>query len=260
MVAIHSLQSKYYHWPVEDECNAFVQQIQQKFLFPNCIGLIDGTLNPFTYEPQMEDVADYSRCKYGYSLSTLVVCDDMHCIMYCVAGWPGSAHDNRVFCNSHMYQNSTNFFTHWKYLLGDSAYECCPFIVSAYKKPQGSSIPCEQEMFNMALSKAWVESEHMIGMWKGRFPWLHSILMIMKQFTQKHDLPSVLEVINACVILHNFLIEQNEEILDNWMNDEASDINDAMSDMDELNLPLGAVEPNNQRHKQPNLYINENYI
>ena len=44
------------------------------------------------------------------------------------------------------------------------------------------------------------------------------------------------------------------------MNDEASDVSDAMSDMDELNLPLGAVEPNDQRHKQLNLYINENYI
>ena len=102
-------------------------------------------------------------------------------------------------------------------------------------------------MFNMALSKPQVESEHVIGMWKGRFPWLHSILMIMKQSTQKQDLSSILEVIDACVILHNFLIEGNEEIPDNLMNDEASDIGYAMRDMDELNLPLGAAEPNNKR-------------
>ena len=98
---------------------------------------------------------------------------------------------------------------------------------------QTSLSPHEQEMFNMALSKTWVESEHAICMWKRRFPWLHSILMIMKQSTQKQDLSSILEVINACLILHNFLIKQNEEILDNWMNDEASDVSDAMSDMDE---------------------------
>ena len=139
-------------------------------MFPNFIGLIDGTLNPFTYEPQTEDAVDYSRHKYSYSLSTLVVCNNMHHIMYYVAGWPGSAHDNRVFHNSHMYQRPTNYFTYWQYLLGDSAYECHPFIVSAYKKPQGSAIPCVQEMFNTALSKPWVESEHAIGMWKGRFP------------------------------------------------------------------------------------------
>ena len=115
-------------------------------------------------------------------------------------------------------------------------------------------------MSNTALSKPWVESEHVIGMWKERIPWLHSIPMIMKQSTQKHDISSILEVVDACVILHNFLIEQNEEILDEWMNDEASDVSDAMSDMDELNQPLGAAEPNNQRCKQLNLYINENFI
>ena len=91
-------------------------------------------------------------------------------------------------------------------------------------------------------------------------PGLQSILTIMKQSTQKQDLSSILEVIDACVILHNFLIEQNEEIPDNWMNHEASDISDAISDMDELNLPLGAVEPNDQRCKQLNIYINEDYI
>ena len=97
------VHNKYYKWPDKHECKANAQQIQQKFLFLNCVALIDGSLNPFTYERQTEDVADYSRCKYGYSLSTLVVCDDTHHITYYVAGWPGSAHDNRVFCNSQMF-------------------------------------------------------------------------------------------------------------------------------------------------------------
>ena len=44
------------------------------------------------------------------------------------------------------------------------------------------------------------------------------------------------------------------------MNDEAPDVSDAMSDTDELNQPLGTAEPNNQRCKQLNLYIDENYI
>ena len=88
VVAIHSLQSKYHHWPDKDEHNAIAQWIQQKFTFPNCVGLIDGTLNPFTYKPQMEDAVDYSRCKYGYLLSTLVVCDDMlHHVLCCWLAW-----------------------------------------------------------------------------------------------------------------------------------------------------------------------------
>ena len=62
-------------------------------------------------------------------------------------------------------------------------------------------------MFNMALSKPHVESEHAIGIWKGRFLWLHSIPMIMKQSTQKEDLSHILEVFDICVILHTLLIE-----------------------------------------------------
>ena len=129
-----------------------------------------------------------------------------------------------------------------------------------YKKPQGSSIPQEQEMFNTALSKPHIESEHAIGIWKGRFPWLCSIPMIMKQSMQKEGLSHILEVIDTCVILHNFLIEQNEGIPSDWMDDEASDIDDALSDMDELIQPIGKAEPNDQRSEQVNLYINENYV
>ena len=94
VIAIHSVHNKYNRWPDEDKQKAIAQQIQQKFLSLNCVGLIDGTLNPFTYEPQMEDAADYSGHKYGYSLSTLIVCDDMCHIPYYAAGWPGSVHDN----------------------------------------------------------------------------------------------------------------------------------------------------------------------
>ena len=44
------------------------------------------------------------------------------------------------------------------------------------------------------------------------------------------------------------------------MDDEASDIGNAMSNMDELIQPLGKAEPNDQRYKQLNLYINGNDI
>ena len=130
-----------------------------------------------------------------------------------------------------------------------------PFYCYCIQETTGSSIPYEQEMFNRALSKPWVESEHVIGIWKGRFPWLHSIPMIMKYSTQKEDLCHVLEVIDTCVILHNFLIEQKEEISNEWMDHAASDVGNAISDTDKLNQLLGAAEPNDQRCKQLNLYI-----
>ena len=44
------------------------------------------------------------------------------------------------------------------------------------------------------------------------------------------------------------------------MDDEASDVPKAISDIDELNHPLGEAEPNDQRHKQLKLYVNEKCI
>ena len=44
------------------------------------------------------------------------------------------------------------------------------------------------------------------------------------------------------------------------MDDEESDVDDTISDTDELNQPIGEAEPNHRRHKQLNLYINENYV
>ena len=92
------------------EGNFTVDPTEVSFL--NCVGLINGTLDEFTYEPQTEDVVDYSGCKYGHSLSALVVCDDMHHITYYVTGWPGSAHDNQVFCNSKTFHDPNKFFTY----------------------------------------------------------------------------------------------------------------------------------------------------
>ena len=114
-------------------------------------------------------------------------------------------------------------------------------------------------MFNTALSKLHIELEHETGIWRGRLPWLCHIPMIMKQPTQNKDLSHILEVIDTCVILCNFLIEQNDGIPNDWMNDEASDIEDALSDMDELNQPIGEADPNDKRHKQLNIYIKEGY-
>ena len=73
-------------------------------------------------------------------------------------------------------------------------------------------------MFNTALLKPNIESEHAIGMWKGRFPWLHRIPMIMKQSTEKEDLSHILEVIDTCVVLHNFLIDERRRFpMNGWM-------------------------------------------
>ena len=42
---------------------------------------------------------------------------------------------------------------------------------------QGQAIDHDEQIFNNTLTSPHVSSEHTIVMWKGRFPWWHSIHM-----------------------------------------------------------------------------------
>ena len=89
-----------------------------------------------------------------------------------MAGFPGSAHDNRIFKATRMATNPAQFFAPREYCIGDSAFENHWFMVSAFKKPKGVPIPKEYEKFNEKLARLQIISEHCIGILKGRFPWL----------------------------------------------------------------------------------------
>jgi hypothetical protein len=52
------------------------KKYEKSFHFPNCIGLMDGTLLPMALEPSSEDAADYHGRKFPYSLTVLVINDD----------------------------------------------------------------------------------------------------------------------------------------------------------------------------------------
>jgi DDE superfamily endonuclease len=111
----------------------------------------------------------------------MIICDDQQLIRYYYSGWPGSVHDNRIFKNTTIFTNPDNFFDKRQYILGDSAFENHSFMVSSYRSPQGQPITWEKEVFNHAMSKPRVISEHTIGILKGRFQWLRLVRMVVKQ-------------------------------------------------------------------------------
>lgn len=108
--AIRSLKKETVFWPSEEERKEIAARIMRDFDWPNCIGLIDGTLFPLAFAPQTMDAPDYSGRKYGYSLTCLIVCDDQRLIRYYLAGWPSSAHDERVFRKTKLFRNPLRFF------------------------------------------------------------------------------------------------------------------------------------------------------
>ena len=74
--AINSLSSKYILWPDKEERRKISDEINKFYRLPNCVFVVDGTLFPLAFEPETEDAPDYSGRKYGYSLNTLIFCDN----------------------------------------------------------------------------------------------------------------------------------------------------------------------------------------
>ena len=259
--ALLNLKDSVITWPNKEERTMIAGRFFEDYKWPNCVGVIDGTLFPLAFRPQSKDAPDYSGRKFAYSISSLIICDDQRCIRYVNAGWPGTAHDNRILRNSKVYQHASSFFSDKEYMLGDSAFENTWFLVSAFKKPRNSTLPHDQELFNDALKTPRVLSEHTIGILKGRFPWLRSIRNLVTD--NPKDMKKILNYIMAACILHNLLLDCL--IPDEWIDrDDITDIDDpdcgCLDDNDELNLAVPEGAAGDHRRQQLLPYIREHHF
>jgi hypothetical protein len=199
VVALNSLRSKYITWPDENERKTMAKMIEKKFFLPNVVSLMDGTLRPLGIAPSCGDAADYHGRKCAYSLTVNVINDDHRRIRAYLAGFPGSAHDNRVWKHMKQHQRSNQFL----YLLCDTAYKPDSFCVPAYECQTGYVQPKD------GLARFRVITEHTMGLWKGRFPWLRNIRM--KITHEPKSLNSILRYIDATAVLHNMLIKFGDD-------------------------------------------------
>jgi DDE superfamily endonuclease len=131
-----------------------VEQYNINTIFHIVLELLTGSLFPLAFKPQTEDAPDYSGRKFGYSIvTTMIICDHKRRIRHDLAGYPGSAHDNRVFKATQLALKPNDHFDPYQYLFGESAFENQWFMVSAFKKPRDESIPRAQENFNEKLAR-----------------------------------------------------------------------------------------------------------
>jgi hypothetical protein len=266
--AICSLKDQAVTWPDEDERKRIAKRFFDKFGFPNCVGIADGTLFPFAFRPETEDAPDYKGRKLGYTLTCMVICDDERFIRYYLTGWPGSVHDNRIFRLTKLSKMPGLYFSFKEYLLGDSAFENQWFMVSAFKNLPGvrGGLTREKETFNTALGRARVISEHCIGLLKGRFPWLRHMRRVIKRLTPRQSMRQILRLIDCCVILHNLLLARgDDEMPDNWDddNDDSSAVDSPTNRLptdDTLNLPIPGWASADERRSQLCDYVNETFI
>ena len=256
--AIRSLRDEVVTWPDEDERKQISQRMKDKYDFPGCVCMGDGTLFPLVFAPSTDDAPDYSGRKYGYSLTCFIISDDKRRIRQYLAGWPGSVHDNRVFGKMKANTSPESHFSSCEYMLSDSALENCDYVVAAFKKPPLKCLPRENERFNTKLAVARIIAEHTIGLLKGRFPWLKRIRNRITR--DKKSMRFVLQLIDCCVILHNLLLPgADEENLPNWFDEEElSDVDDdsrAPTLADRLYRPIAPGCRKDERRRRLQTYL-----
>ena len=238
--AIRSLGPDAISWPDETEREEIAKRIMAEYGWLQCIAVANGTLFPLTYAPQSKDAPDYHGWKHMYSLSVMIVNDDQRKIWAYLSGHPGSCHDSRVYGAMPLATDPESFFSGQKYfLLGDSAFTNCASVVTSFKVPRGHALTPEQEAFN---TKVWnVTSEHTIGMLKACFPFLCSIPMKITD-DPKSVHRCILCVIDCCIILHNLLIDIDDDVPEEW---GKSDVNDG-------DIATAVGEPNFSYPHSPN--------
>ena len=200
IVALLSLQIDVVRWPIDSEKDIIKSSIEDSHGFLNVIGIMDGTHIILSSKPSYQGEQYFNR-KSQYSISCLLVNDQNCKITHVHAGFPGLAHDSRVFVNSQIWQKHNNFFR-GEYLLVDIGYPLTSITLPPYKQPAASRL--ENQLFNKHLSSIRVRSEYTIGQLKGRFQSLHGIPTIIPG---KNTHTLVVLWIQTCVVLHNLLLE-----------------------------------------------------
>ena len=122
----------------------------------------------------------------------------------CFVGFPGSAHDARVFKNSGIYKeiiaNDEMFLSDSYHLLGDSAYPLHKWILVPYKDT--GSLDQSQIRYNHKHSQTRIIVECAFALLKGRFRRLRKVI-------SKTD--NIAELIMASCVLHNICLQNFDD-------------------------------------------------
>lgn len=256
VTAIKSLEPEIVSWPNEEERNEMKVRLAATG-FRHCVGIADGTLIPLTRKPKVFHECYFCR-KNFYAINVLLVCDDRARVLYYLAGWPGSTHDNRVFKSSNLFKDRDSFFSPLEYIIGDSAYSNSSIMVPAFKKTRNEvNLSRNKELFNFHLAKLRIKSEHCIGLLKGRFQCLKGMNTYI---SGEDDVKFIVDCFGACCVLHNLLLSYNDEIPQEWYEDLADEINSDIADQIENATTVAPIDSNdgNRRSAVFNSFV-ENF-
>lgn len=197
-------------------------------------GVIDGCLILIRTPPARYKTAFNTRkCFYGVILLAIVDADKRFIMTR--SGVRGSMADSRAFKESAWYERQTGsspvLCPHY-ILLADGGFALETWLLKPY--PENQLTKERRRMFNRFLCSPRAVVENAFGVLKGRWRVLHSGIS-----TETELVPHVIE---ACVRLHNFFLDQGdgwEDTMDSREDDDGSTAADAIEGDDyELALQM----------------------
>ncbi|XP_017492641.1 PREDICTED: putative nuclease HARBI1 [Rhagoletis zephyria] len=205
------LQVVYLSPPNVSELKAIANKFYVKTGMPNYLGAIDG--KHIRIVSPRNSGSLYYNYKKTFSIVLMAACDANYVFTYVDVGALGSQSDGGVLsrsafgrkllngtlevpCDTNLPGTSTNFPY---YYVGDSAF---PLKQNLMRPFPGRNLPQDKDKFNMMLSKARVHIENAFGILANRWRVLHTIIHACPKNADK--------IVLATVVLHNFLMLQND--------------------------------------------------
>jgi hypothetical protein len=225
--ALLSLEGKFIKWPSSRRRREISSQILEEYGIPNVVGIIDGTHIHFSQRPAIDGEVYWTR-KSRYSINAQIVCDNDKRIIYYQVGWPGSVIDQTAFEQTNLFKYPNMFLNVTEFLLGDSGYSSSEKMLTPYRNPL-AQVPVNSA-FNFHFSRCRVKIEHVMGLLKARWS---SLRGIRTQIKVKEDLAYVNQMVKVIFILHNIMINLNDE----WVVEDDMDLFAANAEL--ANIPAG---------------------
>lgn len=218
-------------------------------VFAGVIGAIDGLAIrircPSLQVDGIEDCGNYYCRKGFYALNLQAICDSHKRIIWLSSGHKGSVHDSAAFAETMLFDllKSKADFLHQNrlFLIGDSAYNLSSYMLTPYDNAESHSM---EDDFNFFHSSCRINIECSFG----------EVVMRWGIFWRKFQfsLKETGKIINAAVLLHNFLIDKRDGTIESQIErtffaNFNIDDEDQRSDAEEAASPL--VSDNNEPKK-----------
>ncbi|XP_014661166.2 uncharacterized protein LOC101777193 [Setaria italica] len=172
--------------------------------FKDCIGAIDGTHVRASVPKDME-LAFRGRKSYASQNVMAAVDFDLR-FTYVLAGWEGTAHDALVLRDALERENGLRV-PQGKFYLVDAGYGAKPGFLPPFRGVRyhlnewgNNPVQNEKELFNLRHSSLRITVERAFGCLKRRFK-------ILDDATPFFPFPTQVDIVVACCIIHNWVIQ-----------------------------------------------------